>query len=241
MEKLKLGTLYFARKLYNVESCCQHLEGLVIGDTVPGKEIVWIKDGDKLIADRTVCFGMSWDELNEMGFIFGKPILIDDKPYWCRSLEVGKRPGADSEWDRLLKEFGDSDERWHWADGYFWGQTIPAETTFTDEPPSRVVRGFSHPSRWWYQGVNEHHSLVGFRPVLEPLEPMLPFDTLLGKRLFLYGPQKYPLEGTLVGIDEYDLILADASSLKPGYSWAVEAKNQQILVRKTDVIWLEVA
>ena len=82
--------------------------------------------------------------------------------------------------------------------------------------------------------------MVGFRPVLEPLEPMPPFDTLLGKRLFLYGPQKYPLEGTLVGVDEYDLILADANSLKSGCSWAVEAKNQQIFVRKTDMIWLEV-
>lgn len=44
----------------------------------------------------------------------------------------------------------------------------------------------------------------------------------------------------MVGVDEYDLILADANSLKSGCSWAVEAKNQQILVRKTDMIWLEV-
>ena len=83
--------------------------------------------------------------------------------------------------------------------------------------------------------------MVGFRPVLEPLESMPPFDTLIGKHLFLYGPQKYPLEGTLVGVDEYDMVLADASSLKSGCSWAVEAENRQILVRKDDVIWLEVA
>lgn len=218
-----------------------HDEAFCFGDTVCQKELRWVDTSSILVADRCICTNISWAQLDDMGYIFGRAVRIDGKPYWCRSLEVGKRPGADSEWDRLLKEFGDSDDRWHWADGYFWGQTIPAETAFPDDPPSRVVRGFVQPSKWWYQGVQEHHSLVGFRPVLEPLESMPPFDTLLGKRLFLYGPQKYPLEGTLVGVDEYDMVLADASSLKSGCSWAVEAKNQQILVRKTDVIWLEVA
>lgn len=235
----RFGSMCFKGRTMDVGSE-YHDEVLCFGDTVYQKEICWVDTGSILVADRCICTNISWAQLDEMGYFFGRAVRIDGKPYWCRSLEVGSRPDADSEWDRLLKKFGDSNDRWHWANAYFWGQTIPAETTFPNESPSRVVRGFARPSSWWYQGLDEHHSMVGFRPVLEPLD-LPPFDTLLGKHLYLYGPQKYPLEGVLTGIDDYDLVLADAGKLKLSCGWATESEGQRVFVQKDEVIWLEVA
>ena len=214
-----------------------HGEELSFGDTIYKKEIRWVDAGDILVADRCICTNISWTQLDDMGYIFGRAIRIDGRPYWCRSLEVGKQPGLASEWDRLLEEFGDDNDRWHWRNSWFWGQTIPAKTFLPDAPPSRVIRGASSAKNWLY--ADEKSASAGFRPVLEPLDPMPSFDILIGKSLLLYGPQKYPLEGVLVGVDEYDLALGNAGLLKSGCGWAVEAENRQVLVRKDDVIWLE--
>lgn len=65
---------------------------LALGNTVPGNAIQWVKVGDLLVADRCICTGVSWDDLNELGYIFGNPVCIDGVPYTCRSLWLWGTP-----------------------------------------------------------------------------------------------------------------------------------------------------
>ena len=236
MEKLKLGTVYFAGEPYNAESCCQHPKVLVIGDTVPGKEIVWIKDRDKLIADRTVCFGMSWDELNEMGFIFGKPILIDDKPYWCRSLRIGARSGDPNEWDAALDKYGESDDFWGWRDFLFWGQESNASRS-----EQRFLRGrISARGRESFP-KDSTTEFIGFRPVLEILQsvPKLT-EKLIGKQLNVFGPKGdiVSIAGTLIGFDEYDLVLSNTGRLPLSCGWATH-RGKTTVINRSSIIFLQ--
>ncbi|AFC61949.1 hypothetical protein G166_gp17 [Clostridium phage phi8074-B1] len=74
-----------------------------------------IKDGNKYIyiCDRVILNGVSWDELNALGYVTGTDISIDGQLYKCRTLTGGRniRPGSgsygggyptDNEWDRII-------------------------------------------------------------------------------------------------------------------------------------------
>lgn len=64
-----------------------------IRDTVEGKEIIWVKPDNMniLVADRTLLTCVSWNDLENNGFIPGKVVTIDGRRYQCRLLQVGKR------------------------------------------------------------------------------------------------------------------------------------------------------
>ena len=81
-EIIKLGTQYLDG--FQLDTGLPYEEGiLTIQDTVPGKELQWMKVGDLLVADRCLCCAISWNDLNEMGYIFGRAITIDGKEYIC--------------------------------------------------------------------------------------------------------------------------------------------------------------
>ena len=50
-----------------------------------------IKDGSKtlLICDRNILVSVSWNDLNEQGYITGKTVTIDGATYKCRVLTGG--------------------------------------------------------------------------------------------------------------------------------------------------------
>lgn len=96
-----------------------------IGDTSdsPANRIKWhkIQDGDKtlLIADRALMSHVTWQELHDAGFVFGKEINIDGMAVKCRLLTGGeeKREGGTgssyeggklpNEWDNyIVNEYG---------------------------------------------------------------------------------------------------------------------------------------
>ena len=80
------------------------------------KKLQWvkIKDGDKtlLICDRVILVNVTWNDLNSVGWIFGKEVTIDGAKYKCRSLTGGSNyRGSDTyaggtptnnEWDRFV-------------------------------------------------------------------------------------------------------------------------------------------
>lgn len=112
-----------------------------IGDTVAGKEITWLKLGDIWVCDRNILQGISWETLNEKGFVFGKEVEIDGEKYKMRLLtgsdgnDYGE--GCDNEWDRLMSEYNEGNKVLHFNDMYSWCQE-----TDCDYSSYRSLRGY---------------------------------------------------------------------------------------------------
>ena len=129
------------------------------------------------IADYAVTHTVSWDDLNTAGLIFGKNYASDGVGYTLRAPSVGSdnRGSGDSErgtpqsneWDRILDK--DSGYIKNWNGIFSWGQ----DTTRYNSS-LRAIRGYDSGRRWNDDDATDFLPLVGFRPVLEVLNP----DTL---------------------------------------------------------------
>ena len=129
------------------------------------------------IADYAVTHTVSWDALNTADLIFGKNYASGGVDYTLRAPSVGSaRTGSSepyrgtpqsNEWDTMLNK--DSGYIQNWNEMYSWGQD-----TVSVDASHRAVRGCIS-ARLWYDGsATDSYSNVGFRPVLEVLNP----DTL---------------------------------------------------------------
>lgn len=200
-----------------------------LGSTVPGKELEWIEWNGLLVANRCACVAISWQELDDHGYIFGWPVSIDGKPYLCRSLEVGSLSRSMNEWDSILDDLGNDDSIWHWKGQWFWGQEKAAAWTH------RYVRGNTS-ARYRCDRSEQHVSdSLGFRPVLEKLPPT-PLDKNVGKQIVVYGPHKIAIEGRLVGFDDYDIALDGVAPLHADCDWAIRTLGGQVVARRSDSI-----
>lgn len=140
-----------------------------IGDTVAGKEITWLKLGDIWVCDRNILQGISWETLNEKGFVFGKEVEIDGEKYKMRLLtgsdgnDYGE--GCDNEWDRLMSEYNEGNKVLHFNNMYSWCQE-----TDCDYSSSRSVRGYNSARDYNGNGATIADTIIGWRPVLEKLK-----------------------------------------------------------------------
>ena len=172
MEKSKFGTVYHNDKACEPGLCFINSNKIDLGDSVNGKEISWVKYKDMYIADRCVSTAISWNKLNEQGFVYGVPVKIDGRHYLCRCLKIGTRKNEDCEWNDILRELGDSNVIWNWRHMYFWGQEVPATKPNRRQihrDSYRVVRGFYSARAWDCNLTTNQGVFVGFRPVLEPI------------------------------------------------------------------------
>ena len=129
------------------------------------------------IADYAVTHTVSWDDLNTAGLIFGKNYASGGVDYTLRAPSVGSdnRGSGDSErgtpqsneWDRILDK--DSGYIKNWNGIYSWGQ----DTTRYNSS-LRAIRGCNSARSWNHGSATYSGPIVGFRPVLEVLNP----DTL---------------------------------------------------------------
>ena len=129
------------------------------------------------IADYAVTHTVSWNDLDTAGLIFGKNYASGGVDYTLRTPSVGSDcTGLDdsqrgvpqsNEWDRILNK--DSSYIKNWNGIYSWGQ----DTTRYNSS-LRAVRGYDSGRRWNDDDATDSLPLVGFRPVLEVLNP----DTL---------------------------------------------------------------
>ena len=126
------------------------------------------------MADYAVTHRISWDGLNEADLIFGKNYAVGGVDYTLRAPSVGSggigsgesRRGTpqSNEWDRILDK----------NDGYIknlsgicsWGQDT---TSFSAS--RRANRGYYSARFWGYGYATNQYADVGFRPVLEVLNP----------------------------------------------------------------------
>ena len=129
------------------------------------------------IANYNVTHTVSWDDLNTKSLIFGKNYASGGVDYTLRAPSVGSNSTGSgesqrgvpqsNEWDRMLDK--DEGHIKNWSNMYSWGQDA-----FSGGASYRAVRGCDS-ARYWIS-VNAAYSnpSVGFRPVLEVLNP----DTL---------------------------------------------------------------
>ena len=126
------------------------------------------------VADYAVTHTISWDDLNTANLIFGKNYASGGVDYTLRAPSVGSNatglgdsdPGEpqSNEWDTMLNK--DSGYIQNWNEMYSWGQdTVSFDASF------RAVRGYYSARYWHYINASRSYPDVGFRPVLEVLNP----------------------------------------------------------------------
>ena len=126
------------------------------------------------IADYAVTHTVSWDDLNTKSLIFGKDFAAGGVGYTLRAPSVGSaRTGSSepyrgtpqsNEWDRML----DKDEGYikNWSNMYSWGQ----DTSYYQSETVAVCGNSSARYRNVITATSSY-SILGFRPVLEVLNP----------------------------------------------------------------------
>ena len=127
------------------------------------------------IADHAVTNDVSWDALNTADLIFGKDYAAGGVNYTLRAPSAGssftgsgdseRGTPQSNEWDRILDKNDGYIKNW---DGMFsWGQ----DTFEHGTEPNRAVRGLDSDRHWSDFHAMDSRPFVGFRPVLEVLNP----------------------------------------------------------------------
>ena len=129
------------------------------------------------IADYAVTHTVSWDDLNTADLIFGKNYASGGVDYTLRAPSVGSNYTGSgnsergvpqsNEWDTMLNK--DSGYIQNWNEMYSWGQD-----TVSVDASLRAIRGYTSARYWSSTTATNSYPDVGFRPVLEVLNP----DTL---------------------------------------------------------------
>ena len=130
------------------------------------------------VADYAVKHTVSWNDLNGKNLIFGKDYAAGGVNYTLRAPSAGSGRTDSGESQRGTPQINEWDKLLDKNDGYIknwkrmasWGQdTRPDNST-----PFRAVRGFHSARGWEFNSSSYQNGILGFRPVLEVLNP----DTL---------------------------------------------------------------
>ena len=127
------------------------------------------------VADYAVTHTVSWDTLNTANLIFGKDYVGGGVDYTLRAPSVGsgrtysgesqRGTPLSNEWDKILDK--DSGYIKNWSEMSSWGQDTKPDNSI----PIRAFRGYTS-ARFWNLTSSGYRSVnVGFRPVLEVLNP----------------------------------------------------------------------
>ena len=129
------------------------------------------------VADYAVTHTVSWDDLNTKGLIFGKNYASGGVDYTLRAPSVGSNATGSGASQRIVPQSNEWDTILDKKDGYIkngiymhsWGQD-----THSISAPYRAIRGYDSARYWISCNAAGSFPYVGFRPVLEVLNP----DTL---------------------------------------------------------------
>ena len=130
------------------------------------------------IADYAVTHTVRWDDLNTTGLIFGKNYATGGVNYTLRapSMGSGNRGSGDiergtpqsNEWDRILDKDSGYIKNW------IYMLSLGQDTFERSTEPYRAFRGLDSARKWSCFHAMDLRPFLGFRPVLEVLNP----DTL---------------------------------------------------------------
>ena len=129
------------------------------------------------VADYAVTHTVSWNDLDTASLIFGKDYVAGGVGYTLRAPSVGssytgsgdseRGTPQSNEWDTMLNK--NSGYIQNWNKMYSWGQDVSSGFA-----SMRARRGYSSARNWYSNSAPLSNSSLGFRPVLEVLNP----DTL---------------------------------------------------------------
>ena len=129
------------------------------------------------VADYAVTHKVNWNNLDTASLIFGKNYASGGVDYTLRAPSVGSNYTGSgnsergvpqsNEWDTMLNK--DSGYIQNWNEMYSWGQD-----TVSVDASLRAIRGYTSARYWSSTTATNSYPDVGFRPVLEVLNP----DTL---------------------------------------------------------------
>ena len=167
------STLHYVPFTYagTVSAYSRNSEGVSTDDTVkPYAHSLFV-------ADYAVTHTISWGGLNDEGLIFGKDYASGGVDYTLRAPSVGSNYTGSgnsergvpqsNEWDTMLNK--DSGYIQNWNEMYSWGQD-----TVSVDASIRAIRGYHSARNWSSRNATLFYPNLGFRPVLEVLNP----DTL---------------------------------------------------------------
>lgn len=199
------GRAYSGLEEGDIPQMSGSMANYAIGNTpsADANKLQWhkIKDGDKtlLICDRVILVSVSWDDLNEQGYVTGKTVIIDGAKYKCRLLTGGSSYRTDTdaftggaptnnEWDRFITReevisglpvplSSDLDKAINETDknsihNQFWnwmGVYSLCQEKYARNATYRAHRGSSSARYWNAFEASLRHIYMGFRPVLEIL------------------------------------------------------------------------
>ena len=129
------------------------------------------------IADYAVTHTVSWDDLNTKSLIFGKDYVAGGVDYTLRAPSVGSNYTGSGNSERGVPQSNECDTMLNkdsgyiqnWNKMYSWGQDA-----FSGDASYRAVRGYYSARCWSNRTAAHSYPYLGFRPVLEVLNP----DTL---------------------------------------------------------------
>ena len=126
------------------------------------------------VADYAVTHKVNWNNPDTASLIFGKNYASGGVDYTLRAPSVGSNYTGSgnsergvpqsNEWDTMLNK--DSGYIQNWNEMYSWGQD-----TVSGDASRRAIRGYSSARTWLGNGATYSDPRVGFRPVLEVLNP----------------------------------------------------------------------
>ena len=134
------------------------------------------------IANYNVTHTVSWDALNTAGLLFGKDYAGGGVNYTLRAPSAGLHYSYDqnvggtprnNEWDVILDKAkqGNNDNTngyvKNWQDIYSWGQ----DKSSAGSPSGRSLRGYKSSRHWYTESATRADATLGFRPVLEVMNP----------------------------------------------------------------------
>ena len=126
------------------------------------------------VADYVVTHTVSWNDLDTASLIFGKNYASGGVDYTLRAPSVGssytgsgdseRGTPKSNEWDTMLNK--NSGYIQNWNKMYSWGQDVSSGFA-----SYRARRGYSSARYWYSNSAPLSNSSLGFRPVLEVLNP----------------------------------------------------------------------
>ena len=131
-------------------------------------------DHSLFVADYVVTNDVSWNDLNTAGLIFSKDYVAGGVDYTLRAPSVGsfftdlgnseRGTPQSNEWDAVLNKNSGYIQNWNIM--YSWGQDA-----YSGNASGRAVRGYTSARVWDSGDATFSFPYVGFRPVLEVLNP----------------------------------------------------------------------
>ena len=235
-EIVRLGSLYL-NDFPVLPGTSYNNKCLDVGDTEQGMELEWVQYNGTLYGIRCACLNISWDQLNDHGYIFGRPVNIDGKQYQCRCIKLRSSDfGKVGEWAYLLDRYSNHDKIWHWKKTLFWGQEKNGRSVVLAGGRTSLSISYHYP---W---VNDFR--IGFRPVLVPMKnPLKLTEAIVGKQIAVCNHMTgKKILGTVSEFDDYDLVLAVSSSLPSGFAAGVVERDGLVIInRKWPGLYLEEA